>query len=163
MLSWRSCTRSPRRFNQYIRNDRLLVFSYPGSDQGVGAGPWALWPPILWPKSFFFFFKMFWRTIVLLWGHWHPCFGFLVTSSLGFKARVGSALFALSGGVHYMLPDIHFWCYTCQPLGGWQRRRSLPHMHQQRWDLAQIRMNDRSYRRRTRYHCASDPALSKST
>ena len=28
------------------------------------------------------------------WGHWYPCFGFLVTSLLGFKARVSSALFA---------------------------------------------------------------------
>ena len=33
------------------------------------------------------------------WGHWYPCFGLLVTSPLGFKARVGSALFELSGGV----------------------------------------------------------------
>ena len=41
-----------------------------------------------------YFFKYFWRTIVLLWGHWHPYFGFLVMSPLGFKARVGSALFA---------------------------------------------------------------------
>ena len=23
-----------------------------------------------------------------IWGHWYPCFGFLVTSPLGFKARV---------------------------------------------------------------------------
>ena len=47
--------------------------------------------------STFFFFKYFWRTHthVLFWGHWYPCFGFLVTSPLGFKARVGSALFAL--------------------------------------------------------------------
>ena len=30
--------------------------------------------------------------------HWYPCFGFLVTSLLGFKARVGSALFAFCGG-----------------------------------------------------------------
>ena len=37
----------------------------------------------------------FWRTHVLFWGHWYPCFGFLVTSPLGFKARVGSALFAI--------------------------------------------------------------------
>ena len=32
------------------------------------------------------------------WGHWYSCFGFLVTSPLGFKARVGSALFAFCGG-----------------------------------------------------------------
>ena len=31
-------------------------------------------------------------------GHWYPCFGFLVTSPLGFKARVGSALFTFCGG-----------------------------------------------------------------
>ena len=31
-------------------------------------------------------------------GHWYPCFGFLVTSPLGFKASVGSALFAFCGG-----------------------------------------------------------------
>ena len=37
----------------------------------------------------FFFLKSFWRTHVIFWGHWYPCFEFLV----GFKARVGSALF----------------------------------------------------------------------
>ena len=42
----------------------------------------------------------------------------------------------------------------------WQpaRSRSLPHMHVQRWDLAQIQTCNRTNRRRTRYHCASDPA-----
>ena len=40
------------------------------------------------------FFKRFWQTHVLLWGHWYTCLGFLVMSPLGFKARVGSALFA---------------------------------------------------------------------
>ena len=35
-------------------------------------------------------------------GHWYPCFGLLVTPSLGFKARVGSALFALGGGVYVL-------------------------------------------------------------
>ena len=47
--------------------------------------------------SFNFFLKFFCRTHshVLFWGHWYPCFGFLVTSPLGFKARVGSALFTL--------------------------------------------------------------------
>ena len=36
--------------------------------------------------------------------------------------------------------------------------RSLPHMHVQRWDLAQIRTCNCTNRRRMRYHCASDPA-----
>ena len=35
-------------------------------------------------------------------GHWYPCFGFLVTSLLGFKARVGSALFAIFAEVNVM-------------------------------------------------------------
>ena len=41
---------------------------------------------------------LFWLTHVLFWGHWNPCCGFLVTSPLGFKAKVGSALFAFYGG-----------------------------------------------------------------
>ena len=42
----------------------------------------------------------------------------------------------------------------------WQpaHSRSLPHMHVQRWDLAQIRTCNRTNRRRMRYYCASDPA-----
>ena len=50
--------------------------------------------------SFFFLFfkKVFGRTHVLFWGHWYPCFGFLVTSPLGLKARVGSALFPIFCG-----------------------------------------------------------------
>ena len=104
-------------------------------------------------------FFIFWWTIYLLWGHWYPCFGFLVTSLLGFKARVGSALFALSGGVCYMFSEILLWCYMCQPLGSWQHSQSLPNMHQQRWDLAPIRTDDHPYRRRSCYHCASDPTV----
>ena len=48
-------------------------------------------------EFFFFFLNFFCRTHshVIFWGHWYPCFGFLVTSPLGFKARVGSALFTL--------------------------------------------------------------------
>ena len=50
-----------------------------------------------------------------------PCFGFLVTSPLGFKARVGSALFALSGGVCYTFLEIHLhvptsWRPAAQPV-----------------------------------------------
>ena len=46
--------------------------------------------------------KVFWRTHVLFGGHWYPCFGFLVTSPLGFKARVGSALFAIFAEANVM-------------------------------------------------------------
>ena len=87
----------------------------------------------------FFFFKSFWRTHVLFWGHWYPCFGFLVTSPLGFKARVGSALFAIfaEANVMYIPQDSPLVLHL---LTSWwpARSRSLPHMHVQRWDLAQI-------------------------
>ena len=46
--------------------------------------------------------NFFFQTHVLFFlgggGHWYPCFGFLVTSPLGFKVRVGSALFAFCRG-----------------------------------------------------------------
>ena len=35
------------------------------------------------------FFFNFWRTKVLLWGHWYPCFGLLVTCPLVFKNQSG--------------------------------------------------------------------------
>ena len=49
-------------------------------------------------RSYTTFLKKFWWIYVLFWGHWYPCFGLLVTSPLGFKARVGSALFAFFCG-----------------------------------------------------------------
>ena len=110
-------------------------------------------------KILFFLKKSFWRTHVLFWGHWYPCFGFLVMSPLGFKARVGSALFAIfaEANVMYIPQDSPLVLHLPT---SWQpaRRRSLPHMHVQRWDLAQIRTCNCTNRRRTRYHCASDPA-----
>ena len=51
-----------------------------------------------------FYLKFLADTHVLFWGHWYPFFGFLVMSPRGFKARVGSALFAFCGGecnVHF--------------------------------------------------------------
>ena len=48
---------------------------------------------------FFSFFLKFLLDTCLFVGPLIPCFGLLVTSLLGFKARVGSALFALGGGV----------------------------------------------------------------
>ena len=117
------------------------------------------WLRQIWPQMYS---CLIGRTHVLFWGHWYPCFGFLVTSPLGFKARVGSALFAIfaEANVMYIPQDsplvLHLptsWRPACS--------RSLPHMHVQRWDLAQIRTCNRTNRRRTRYHCASDPAMRK--
>ena len=82
-----------------------------------------------------------------------------MTSPLGFKARVGSALFAIfaEANVMYIPQDSPLVLHLPT---SWRpaRSRSLPHMHVQRWDLAQFRTCDRTNRRRTRYHCASDPA-----
>ena len=82
-----------------------------------------------------------------------------MTSPLGFKARVGSALFAIfvEANVMYIPQDSPLVLHL---LTSWQpaHSRSLPHMHVQRWDLARFRTCNRTNRRRTRYHCASDPA-----
>ena len=50
------------------------------------------------------------RTIYItnfLWGHCYPCYGLLVTSPLGFKARVLSVLFPLGRGV-YLVRSLRF-------------------------------------------------------
>ena len=100
---------------------------------------------------FIFFFKVFGGHMSFFWGHWYPCFGFLVMSPLGFKARVGSALFTIfaEANVMYIPQDSPLVLHL--PTSWWPARsQSLPHMHVQRCN--------RTNRRRTRYHCASDPA-----
>ena len=71
-----------------------------------------------------------------------------MTSPLGFKARVGSALFAIfaEANVMYIPQDSPLVLHLPT---SWQlaRSRSLPHMHVQRWDLAQIRTCNRTNRR----------------
>ena len=47
------------------------------------------------PWSLIFLEFFFWRTSVLFRGHWYPCFGLLVTSTLGFKAREDSLTYML--------------------------------------------------------------------
>ena len=47
-----------------------------------------------------------------LWGHWYPYFGLLVTSTLGFKARVVLSLAWLIACMQW-IPQIHLWCNTC--------------------------------------------------
>ena len=58
-----------------------------------------------------------------LWGYWYPCFGLLVMSPLGFKARVGSLIRAWQRHTPYTFPEMYLWCDTCWPLGsqyGWK-------------------------------------------
>ena len=42
-----------------------------------------------------FFLLFFGGHKFFVWGHWYPCFGFLVMSALGFKARVDPLLSTL--------------------------------------------------------------------
>ena len=65
-----------------------------------------------------------------LWSHWFPCFGLLVTSPLGFKARVGS----LTCGC-YTFPEIHLWCYTNWPLGGQHGSWAVTYLQAGWWSL----------------------------
>ena len=73
-----------------------------------------------------FFKKQFGRHKSFLWGHWYPCFGLLVMSPLGFKARVGSLIPNWWRFICYMLPKIHFWWDTCQPLDTKHGSRAVP-------------------------------------
>ena len=77
--------------------------------------------------------KSFSRTWVSYFGRTgtaRPCFWFRVTSPLGFKARVGSTLFACFAEVNVMyVPWDPFWCYTCQTLDGQHGSRLLLHIH----------------------------------
>ena len=60
-------------------------------------------------------------------GHCYPCFGLLVTSALGFKARV-DPLFACFLTCMQWMPQIHLWSNTYRRLGG-QHGSRVPHMH----------------------------------
>ena len=75
------------------------------------------------------FFKIFGGHRSFLWGHWYPCFWLLVTSPLGFKARVGSLIHTWQRcNVIYVPWDSPL----AQPLptswgSAWQLSKSLPH------------------------------------
>ena len=62
---------------------------------------------------FVFFYKIFGGHMSFSWGHWYPCFRLLMTSALGFKARVdlSCTLSCLRA-----TPQIQLRCNTCQPL-----------------------------------------------
>ena len=98
--------------------------SWGGSGQGGSPGPhpgwgWGVYPSMHWGRppdgnccrryasywNVFLFWIFFYMTSVLLWGHWYPCFGLLVTSALAF--RVGSLIrtWPSQGGS----PRLHAW------------------------------------------------------
>ena len=55
----------------------------------------------------------FWRTKVLLWGHWYSYYWLLVTSALDFKPLLTFFVTCVQ-----LIPQAHLWCDTCWPLGG---------------------------------------------
>ena len=61
-----------------------------------------------------------------LWGHCYPCFGLLVTSPLGLKARVGSLICLIN--MWYTFPEIHHWNNTCWLIDSQHGSQSLAHM-----------------------------------
>ena len=70
------------------------------------------WSPLFWTekrRTFFGGHQSF------LCGHWYPCFGLLVTSALGFKAKVDPWLTYFLTYIQW-IPQIHLWCDTCLPL-----------------------------------------------
>ena len=81
------------------------------------------------PPDISFFFLNFCWTHVHFWGHWNPCFGLLVTSSLGFEVRLGILIWTLWRHTWYMFPEIHLWCDTSAGVYGQHSSRSLsPHV-----------------------------------
>ena len=68
------------------------------------------------PQDFATFLKkIFGGHKSFLWGHWYPCFGPVVMSTLGFKARGDPLLVCFLTCVQW-IPQIHLWCDTCWPL-----------------------------------------------
>ena len=68
----------------HIKRGGGVVTAQPPSLKPYGQRPLPL------PPSPLFFLKIFGGHMSFLWGHWYPCFGLLVMSALGFKARVDS-------------------------------------------------------------------------
>ena len=58
------------------------------------------------------FLKEMENTSLILWSHLYPCFGLLVMSALGFKARVDPSLVCFLACMQWT-PQIHLWCNTC--------------------------------------------------
>ena len=64
-------------------------------------------------KYIWFLFK-FWRAYILFVGPLIPCFGLLVISPLGFKARLGNLIHTWQRHTCYMFLEIDLWCKTCK-------------------------------------------------
>ena len=79
--------------------------------------------------TYIFFKKNFGGHKSFLLGHWYPCFGLLLTSPPGFKARVSSLIHTWLRSMWYMFPEIHPWCDTFSDVYGHHSSWSLsPHV-----------------------------------
>ena len=78
-------------------------------------------------------------------GHRYPCFRFLVMSLFCRGECNVHSLRSTSGATHADLLVASV-------------QQSLPHMCGLMWDLSWIQTRNHLHSRRTRYHCASDPA-----
>ena len=80
----------------------------------------------------------FWRARVILWDHWYPCFGLLVMSALGFKARVDPSLACFIACVQW-IPQINLWCNACWPPDGQHGSQAfLIHILVQEWAMSAL-------------------------
>ena len=90
--------------------------------QTSNVGPSCYWHLVANTGDLFKFVHLRTPSGVTAGGHWSMCGlqagGLLVTSPLGFKARVGSLIHTWQRCMCYIFSKIHLWCNTCQPLGG---------------------------------------------
>ena len=109
-------------------------------------------------KIIFFFLKFLADTCPFL-GPLVPLFWISGDVSSGFQSQSGFCLIRYFCGGEC---NVHSPRFTSGgTLANLLAAGMLPvtsHMHVQRWDLARFRTCNRTNTRRTRYHCASDPA-----
>ena len=95
------------------------------------------------------------------WSHWVLLTGFTSPLSICSKYQQCERAiihFFMEGNVMYITWDATLVLHvlnSCQPA----LEPVTSHMHQQWWDLAQIRTGNCPDRRRMHYHCASDPTF----
>ena len=105
------------------------------------------------------FFKASFKNFVghesFLWDHWFPCFGLLVTSPLGFKAKEGSLIHTWQRNTWYISLEIHLWCDTCRPLSRQHSNQAFSSTYLQP-GIGGARTGDLSRHRRTLYWLSYD-------
>ena len=99
------------------------------------------------------FFKMFVGHKSFVWDHWYPCFGLVVMSPIGFKARVGSLIFAWERHLSYTFIEIYLWCDTRHLLVVSKLYLQAGIGGAQNWDLSCCYSQFETIFVRNRYYC----------